>query len=112
MATRTLTDGSYGSRTATRSRPKLTRLERERERWAFLFISPWIVGFFLFTLLPILGTLGLSFTDYNPVNPSITQFIGVTNYLEMFSDSKVGVSLLVTIRYAVLAIPVSFAVGL
>ncbi len=112
MATRTLADGSYGSRTATRPRPKLTRLEKERERWAYLFISPWIVGFFLFTLLPILGTLGLSFTDYSPVNPSAAQFIGLTNYLQMFSDSKVGDSLLVTIRYALLAIPVSFAVGL
>ncbi len=93
-------------------RGPVSLLEKQRERWAYFFVSPWIVGFLVFTLLPILATIAFSFTNYNPVNPSETQFVGLQNYLNMFKDSKVGTSLLVTVRYGALALPISFAFGL
>jgi multiple sugar transport system permease protein len=90
----------------------VSALKRREARWGWFFISPWIVGLLLFTLLPILATLVFSFTDYSPVTPDETVFVGIKNYARMFDDPKVGTSLLVTIRYALLAIPVSFAFGL
>lgn len=89
-----------------------SRLEAHEERWGFFFISPWIIGFLAFTLIPIVATLYLSATNYNPVQPGNTRFIGIQNYVNMLSDAKVGKSLMVTIRYAVLAIPVTMAFGL
>mgnify|MGYP000944155642 FL=1 len=90
----------------------LSKLERSRERWGYLFISPWLIGFVLFTLIPILATLAFSFTNYSPVNAEATRFVGVDNFVTMVTDAKVLKSLGVTVRYAVLAIPISFAFGL
>ncbi len=90
----------------------ITGLARSQERWGFIFISPWIVGFLAFTLIPIVATLVLSFTNYNPVTPEKTQFVGVDNFTTMVKDAKFLASLMVTLRYGILAIPVSFAAGL
>jgi len=87
-------------------------LERRQERWGFFFISPWIIGFLAFTLLPVAATFALSFTNYNPLKGEETHFVALDNYLTMLSDSKVGTSLLVTVRYGILAIPVGLAFGL
>ena len=45
---------------------KLTPLERREARWGLLFISPWLVGFVLFTLLPTLATLDLLVHQHQP----------------------------------------------
>lgn len=105
----------FAQRKVTESEKKRTGptlLQRSRERWAFLFISPWIAGFLLFTLLPILATLAFSLTNYNPVNAVATKFVGFSNYTSMVTDAKVAKSLGVTVRYAVLSIPIMFAFGL
>lgn len=90
----------------------VSRKDREEAKWGWIFISPWLLGFLLFTLIPVVATLGFAFTNYNPVQPETTQFIGVRNFTTMASDVKVAKSLLVTFRYVILAIPVSFAFGL
>jgi len=90
----------------------MSAFERYQTKWGLIFISPWIVGFFAFTLIPILATLVFSFSDYNPVQPDAVKLIGLQNYVNMAKDANVGVSLLVTVRYAGLAIPISLAFGL
>lgn len=99
------------AKAGTRTQQKTARANRQQQ-WGYLFISPWLIGFLLFTLLPVVATLVFAFTNYNPVQPENTQFIGVRNFLNMGSDAKVGESLLVTIRYAILALPASFIFGL
>ena len=91
-----------------RARPK----QQEQTRWGLFFISPWIIGFLVFQLLPIVATLAFSFTNYNPVQPENVQFIGAQNYVTMLTNSKVWKSLQVTITYALIAIPASFIFGL
>jgi multiple sugar transport system permease protein len=49
-----------------------------------LFISPWIVGFLVFTAYPILASLYYSFTLYDIINAPI--FIGLTNFSFMFTE--------------------------
>ncbi len=93
------------------SKPR-SSLVRSQERWGYLFLSPWIFGFLIFTLIPILATFYFSMTNYSPVTPEQTRFLGFENYRMMPTDAKVTKSLLVTVRYAVLAIPISFLVGL
>lgn len=99
----------------TISRPKSksrSYFARSQERWGYLFLSPWIIGFLIFTLIPILGTAYFSLTNYSPVTPDQTKFLGLGNYKTMLTDAKVAKSLLVTLNYAVLSIPISFIVGL
>jgi multiple sugar transport system permease protein len=98
------------AQTGVQRRPSNRR--REQQKWGYIFISPWLIGFLIFQLLPVIATLGFAFTDYNPVQPENTQFIALRNFATMTRDAKVGTSLLVTMRYVLLAIPVTFAFGI
>ncbi|MBN1488101.1 MAG: sugar ABC transporter permease [Anaerolineae bacterium] len=87
-------------------------LQRYHTKWGYIFISPWIIGFLIFTLLPTLATLAFSFTNYSPVTPELTEFVGFKNYARMPGDAKVVQSLWVTVRYALLSIPLTLSFGL
>lgn len=99
-------------RKPVRKRRSSSPRQRLQTRWGLLFISPWIVGFLAFTLIPILATIVFSFTNYSPVTPDETQFVGIQNYQNVFRDSKVGTSLAVTLRYGILAVPITLGFGL
>lgn len=53
---------------------------------AYLFLAPWLLGFFVLTLYPMAYSLFLSFTDYNFTRPDATQWIGFGNYMKMFGS--------------------------
>lgn len=58
---------------------------RREERIFYLFILPWLIGLVVFNAGPILGMLGLSFTDWR-ISLDDLQFIGLENYNALFSD--------------------------
>jgi len=88
-------------------RPSLAQREAI---WAYFFISPWIIGFFIFTLGPMLASLYLSFTDYNIIDPAIWKGIG--NYGKIiFEDQLFWHSLQRTLYFASLALPLGLAFG-
>lgn len=58
---------------------------------AYMFLTPWLLGFFVLTLYPMIYSLLLSFTDYDFTMPDSTQWIGLGNYMKMFG-SVFGVS--------------------
>ncbi|MCS6909845.1 MAG: sugar ABC transporter permease [Anaerolineales bacterium] len=89
-----------------------SRLALREAAWGLLFLSPWIIGFLAFTALPMIASLVLSFTDFDLVRPEETRFIGLENYFHLLNDSLVIESLLVTIRFALIAIPLGLAVPL
>lgn len=62
-----------------------------RNAVAYMFLAPWIVGFLILTLYPMIYSLGLSFTNYDFTQPDSTQFIGFGNYIKMFG-SVFGIS--------------------
>jgi multiple sugar transport system permease protein len=98
---------------ATRTSGRGPLLDREA-RWGLVFVSPWLIGFLLFMALPMVAALYLSFTDYNPIDPGATQFIGLENYQRMLRDPVFLESLWVTIKFAVLVVPATllFALGI
>lgn len=51
---------------------------------AYLFLTPWLLGFFVLTLYPMVYSLWLGFTNYDFTQPDATQWIGFSNYLKMF----------------------------
>ena len=71
-------------------------LARREALTGLLFISPWIVGFVLFSALPMIASLFLSLTDFDPRRPDETRFIGLENYAQMLRDPDVLESIWVT----------------
>ncbi len=62
-----------------------------RNAVAYMFLTPWLLGFFILTLYPMGYSLILSFTDYDFTQPDSTQWIGIDNYRKMFG-SVFGIS--------------------
>lgn len=91
-------------------RPGLRRARRRTARAALLFISPWIIGFGVFTLWPVLYSGYLSLTDYDVINDP--RYVGFDNYAQLFSDPKVALALGNTLFYTVLQVPISVFVAL
>src|SRR5690606_36660286 len=87
------------------------RKEASRDNKAgYLFLLPWLVGLFAFTLGPMLASLYLSMTDYNLIQtPS---FIGLDNYARMLDDARLHQSLRVTFTYVVVGVPLQLAFAL
>lgn len=86
----------------------------KRDRQDFIkgltFISPWILGFLLFTFYPIVSSFIYSFTDYNLLSPP--KFVGLDNYITMFTkDEFIGKVLFNTFYFALLAVPASLVVA-
>ncbi|WP_374121390.1 carbohydrate ABC transporter permease [Paenibacillus sp. LHD-117] len=77
----------------------------------YLFILPWIVGLFAFTLGPLVFSLVISFFDWPIVGE--VRFVGLQNYIEMFTqDSMFWSSLLVTLKFAALFVPLNMVIAL
>ncbi len=51
---------------------------------AYMFLAPWLLGFFVLTVYPMVYSLWLGFTNYDFTQPDSTQWIGFANYLKMF----------------------------
>lgn len=82
-----------------------------REAWeALAFLSPWILGFLIFTGGPILFSFGLSFYRWNIIGPA--EFVGLANYRYMLHDRLLLTSLINTVVYAIMAIPLTIIVAL
>lgn len=95
---------------------RLFRRERrvtlqQRERLAALaFISPWLVGFVIFTAGPMVASLALSFTNYDVINPP--SFVGLANYERMLDDPRIETSLYNSFFYAALHVPLMMIVAM
>src|SRR6476646_214427 len=93
---------------ATRKQPFLTK----KDWLGYLFISPWIIGFLAFTLVPFIASLFLSFTDWKIVGN--WSWIGFANYAKLASgvDDRFVVSLTNTMYYAVVNVPFTQIIAL
>jgi multiple sugar transport system permease protein len=56
----------------------------KRNAAGYLFLAPWLLGFFVLTVYPMIYSLWLGFTNYDFTQPDSTIFIGLANYLKMF----------------------------
>ena len=87
------------------------RFNRREAVAGYLFISPWIVGFLVFTLGAMLYSLVISFTHYN-LATNIARPAGISNYAGLLTDPNVALSLGNTLFYAVLAVPLEIVFAL
>jgi len=92
------------------SRFSLSRAERRNLRTGLLFISPWLVGFFAFTLYPALASLYYSFTDFKILQSP--RWIGLDNYTQLLRDPLFWKSLTNTLYLTLIGVPLAVLVAL
>jgi multiple sugar transport system permease protein len=98
---------SYAPRAASAA----GRRRRRRETWAaYGFLSPWVIGFLVFTAGPMIASLVLSFTDYDGIGA--THNVGTANYRQLFDDPSVAKALLNTLVFTALRVPLQMALAL
>ncbi|MBK8024869.1 MAG: sugar ABC transporter permease [Chloroflexi bacterium] len=83
-------------------------MNQRQRRWGIIFLSPWIFGFLVFTLFPMLASLYFSFTNFKIGEP--IEFTGLTNWVRLFTDQNTSQALFVTFRFALISTPI--AIGL
>ncbi|MGD0566206.1 MAG: sugar ABC transporter permease [Candidatus Goldiibacteriota bacterium] len=71
--------------------------------WGYVFLSPWLLGLLLFTGGPIVVSLGLAFCDWDLITPA--KFIGLGNFVKMFSDARFLNSMYNTFYYTIFSVP-------
>ena len=74
----------------------------------FAFTSPWIVGFLLLIIIPLLGSFYISFTEWKILDKPV--FVGLDNYREIFQDPLIYKSLKVTFIFTLINVPVSMII--
>lgn len=78
-----------------------------QDRVSYLMLAPYFILFFLFTVLPVLASIVLSFTDFNMLE--MPSFVGWTNYIRLLvNDDIFVVALKNTLLFAVITGPVSY----
>ena len=79
--------------------------------WPYLFILPWIIGFLVFTLGPLILSFVMSFFDWSITGTP--KFRGLGNYTEMFTtDDQVLKSLSISLKYAAIFVPLNMIIAL
>jgi ABC-type sugar transport system permease subunit len=81
-------------------------------RWGFFLISPWMVGLLVFTAIPIIASLVLSFTNYDILHPEKIRWVGLDNFAWAASDATTLSSALLTIKFAALSMPLGMVTAL
>ena len=89
------------------ARLRMQSLARREARWGLLFLSPWIIGFLAFTLIPMIATLAFTFTNVDLTQQDPLRFVGAENYQKLLRDKRAWDSLAVTLRFGLIALPVA-----
>lgn len=85
---------------------------RMKKYWqSYLLIAPYVLLFIVFTVVPVLTAILLSFTDFDMVN--MPKFVGLRNYLRMFLEDDVFIiAIKNTLAFALITGPISYFISL
>ena len=87
------------------------RRARRRNLTGYLFIAPWLFGFFAFTFIPISASAVLAFTNFNVLSPNIS-FVGLNNFATMLGDQRFWRAVRATFFFAFMAVPLKLIFAL
>ncbi|MGO2607451.1 MAG: carbohydrate ABC transporter permease, partial [Brachybacterium tyrofermentans] len=77
---------------------------------ALVFMLPWLVGLLGITLIPMVASFVLAFTDYSLLAPP--EFVGLANIKEVIGDTRLHNSLVVTFIYVFVGTPLQLVMAL
>lgn len=83
---------------------------RKEELWGYAFIAPQFIGIVCFIVFPVFFSLYISFTKWNMMSP--IQWIGLENYVKIFSKSEIWEIIGNTFFYVIMYVPASLLMGL
>ena len=83
---------------------------RHTERWFYLLAGPWIAGFLVLQVIPLVLSTGLAFTSWEP--PADPRWVGLANFTTLLGDGRFAAALLNTIVYAAATVGPGLVIGL
>jgi multiple sugar transport system permease protein len=96
--------------TNTLKQPKIKSLKWRTTLTAYSFILPNFIGFLIFTFIPIVISIGLSFMEWDTANPA--KFVGLKNFKRLLSDETFRISFGNTIYYTLATVPLTLVCAL
>lgn len=92
------------------SKRRLSPQQRRNLINGLLFASPWIIGFLIFLLYPMGSSIYYSLTNYT-LTPKPVHFVGLDNYVKLFSDAQLGNALWNTMYLTIVGNPIWLIFG-
>lgn len=89
-----------------------SNLARQQRIWGWIFLSPWLFGFTVFTAVPIFVSFIFTFTEFSLSSNEPLKFHGLKNWERLFSDPVAINALWVTVKFAIIAVPVGILLPL
>ncbi len=96
---------------AGKKKQMMTAQARNELIWGWLFMLPTVIGLIVLNIYPIIGTIKQSFYKTGDFGIG-DKFVGLDNYVKMFSDGDIWQALLNTFKYAIVEVPFSIAIAL
>ena len=93
----------------THKRITYSRRYKQNERACYLMLSPQIIGFCVFTIIPLVWAVSHAWTYYDMIS---TRFVGMENFKILFRDATYWKSLGTTFLYAIIKMPVELPIAL
>jgi len=88
-------------------------MRRWETRWGLFFIAPWLVGFLLFNITPMIASLGFTTLHFDLANPDQQSFVGADNWARALTgDANVWQGIGRTLGFTLITLPIGFAFAL
>ena len=87
-------------------------LRKQENRLMFGLLSPSVLFVFVVSIVPLAYTFYLSFQDYNLLKPKKAHFVGLENFIDIFSTPALRQPIFTTIEYTLLTVVLSTLVGI
>jgi multiple sugar transport system permease protein/alpha-1,4-digalacturonate transport system permease protein len=88
---------------------RMSKAAKREAAVGYLYLLPNFIGFLVFTAIPIIAGLVISFTDYNGFQGS---FVGFANYAKLFRDTQFKASLVNNLVYSAASVPLTIVFAL
>lgn len=89
----------------------MSRLRRREALWFYLFASPWVIGFLVFLLGPMIASIYISMTNWDSF--TTPTWVGLANYVRLLTgDPAFWKALWNTCYYAAISVPLGLVIGL
>lgn len=107
------TQPATGNTNSVKIKKGTSKLQKNETLWGLLFLSPWMIGFLLFYVFPMIASFIFSLYDFNPAVPDQAKFIGFQNWVRaLTTDQEVLLSFVRTLKFAMISLPIGLGFAL
>ncbi len=104
-------ENGMNGNTVTAKKGGFYRFVNNENTVGHVFALPFIFGFVMFSLIPIVMSLNYAFTDFS-LGSKTAEYIGFENFINLFQDEVFGKSIIKTLQYVVISVPLKLAFAL